>query len=371
MPCPPAFFFLTFTLLAVGALAADPSLFAPPAPGHFTNPLREGADPWVTRDEAGKRWLWCAAPGAERIVIRATPTLTTSGTEHVLWQPPATGPASAQLWAPELHFLTGRWYLYFAASDGRNENHRAFVLSADSADPTGSWTLHGPLATGEGPDRDSPPIWAIDMTILDHAGIRYAVWSGWDTPESDRQFLYIAKMATPLSLTGPRVRICRNDDYLWERTEEKDGSRGLNEGPQILAHAGRTFLLYSCGAAWLPTYKLGLLELTGHDPMDPASWQKHSRSVFQSTPRTFGVGHSCFVSTRDPASPPGGGNGTGPSPPDRPAWWHIYHAKRDRAPGWPRDVYLQPFNFDTAGFPQFGDPLPPGSQLLLPAESSP
>ena len=27
-------------------------------PGHFTNPLREGADPWVIRDEAGQRWLW-------------------------------------------------------------------------------------------------------------------------------------------------------------------------------------------------------------------------------------------------------------------------------------------------------------------------
>ena len=113
-----------------------------------------------------------------------------------------------------------------------------------------------------------------------------------------------------------------------------------NEGPQILAHAGRTFLLYSCGAAWMPTYKLGLLELTGHDPMDPAS-------------------------------PPGGGHGTGPSPPDRPAWRHVYHAKRGRAPGWPRDVFLQPFHFDTTGFPQFGDPLPPGSQVLLPAESSP
>ncbi len=36
----------------------------------------------------------------------------------------------------------------------------------------------------------------------------------------------------------------------------------VNEGPQILAHVGRTLLLYSCGAAWLPTYKLGLLELT-------------------------------------------------------------------------------------------------------------
>lgn len=102
-----------------------------------------------------------------------------------------------------------------------------------------------------------------------------------------------------------------------------------------------------------------MLELTVRVPMDPASWQKYLRPVFQSTPRTFGIGHSCFVSTGAPVSPPGVGHGTVPSPPDGPAWWHIYHAKRDRAPGWPRDGFLQPFHFDTAGFPQFGDPLPP------------
>ena len=106
----------------------------------------------------------------------------------------------------------------------------------------------------------------------------------------------------------------------------------VNEGPQLLAHAGRTFLLYSCGAAWLPTYKLGLLELTGRDPMDSTSWQKHPRSVFQSTPRTFGVGHSCFVSTGAPTAPPGGGHDTGRSHPDRPAWWQIRHRPRQTNP---------------------------------------
>ncbi len=320
-------------------------------PGHFTNPLREGADPWVVRDESAKRWLWCTAEKAERIVIRTTATLTEAGTEHEIWRAPAAGPASGQVWAPELHFLDGHWCIYFAASDGRNETHRAFVLRTDSSDPLGSWTLHGPLATGGGMDRNSPPIWAIDMTVLHHGGIRYAVWSGWDTPDSDRQFLYIARMASPTELTGPRVRLCRHDDYLWERTEEVAGSRGLNEGPQVLQHAGRTFLLYSCGAAWLPTYKLGLLELTGRDPFNPEAWRKHPQPVFQSSELTFGVGHSCFVSTGTPA-----------------LWWHIYHAKRDRAPGWPRSIYLQPFRFDKSGFPDFGQPLPPGSKLPLPVE---
>ena len=354
-----------FLLSAVLLLGGNLTVAAAEA-GRFTNPLREGADPWVIRDEAGQRWLWCSAPDAKRIVIRTTPTLTSTGTEHEIWGPPATGPASAQIWAPELHFLAGHWYLYFAASDGRNETHRAFVLSADSADPLGAWTLHGPLATGAGAEGNSPPIWAIDMTVLDHGGSRYAVWSGWDTPDSDRQFLYIAKMSTPMTLTGPRVRICGNDDHLWERTEETAGSRGLNEGPQILQHAGRTFLLYSCGAAWLPTYKLGLLELTGRDPLDPASWRKHPHPVFQSTAQTFGVGHSCFVNLPQLPNPTAN---LSPAPPASSAWWHIYHAKRDRAPGWPRGVFLQPFHFDPTGFPDFGKPLAPGSHLPVPVES--
>ena len=323
----------------------------------FTNPLREGADPWVIRDDFGKRWLWCTAEKAERIVIRTTATLTGTGTEHVVWLPPAAGPASSQVWAPELHFLEGRWYIYFAASDGRNETHRAFVLRADSPDPLGTWTLHGPLATGDGPDRNSPSIWAIDMTIADHQGTRYAVWSGWDTPDSDRQYLYIARMASPLELTGPRSRISRNDDYSWERTEESPASRGLNEGPQVLQHDGRTFLLYSCGAAWLTTYKLGLLELTGRDPLDPKSWRKHPGPVFQSSAFTFGVGHSCFANI----------NSASPSSSN---WWHIYHAKRDRSPGWPRSIYLQPFHFDPAGFPDFGSPAAPGSSLGIPLDRS-
>lgn len=346
MSCP-ALLLLFFGLLLPGGVGRVGAAEAET----FSNPLREGADPWVVRDEAGKRWLWCAADKAEKIVIRATATLTDAGTEHEIWRAPAAGPASAQVWAPELHFMEGHWFIYFAASDGRNETHRAFVLRSDSPDPMGAWTLHGPLATGEGNERSSPPIWAIDMTVLHHGGKRYAVWSGWDTPDSDRQFLYMARMTSPTELTGPRVRLCRNDDYLWERTEAGDGGRGLNEGPQVLQHSGRTFLLYSCGAAWLPTYKLGLLELTAGDPLDPEAWRKHPKPVFQSTELTFGVGHSCFVSIGTPAR-----------------WWHIYHAKRDRAPGWPRSLYLQPFQFDSSGFPDFGHPLAPGSKLPLPEE---
>src|SRR5689334_5865084 len=40
----------------------------------------------------------------------------------VVWTAPRCGPNSKHVWAPELHFLHGRWFIYFAADDGRNRN---------------------------------------------------------------------------------------------------------------------------------------------------------------------------------------------------------------------------------------------------------
>ena len=70
-----------------------------------------------------------------------------------------------------------------------------------------------------------------------------------------------------------RVRICGNCDYGWENTEAGGGGKGLNEGPQVLQHAGQTHVVYSCGASWAPTYKLGMLTLVRQAaPLEPASW---------------------------------------------------------------------------------------------------
>ncbi|WP_226894657.1 family 43 glycosylhydrolase [Luteolibacter marinus] len=329
---------LLASLLLVSHLSADP----------FVNPIAEGADPWVTKH--GDQYIWCASEGNRGVSLWVSDRLTSLGTRHQVWTAPESGPYAKEVWAPELHFLDGRWHIYVAASDGNNANHLAYVLSSRDDDPLGPYTLHGPLATGDGKDGKSPNIWAIDMTVLEHGGKRYALWSGWDAPGTDRQFLYIAPMKSPSELAGPRVLICRNDSHLWERTEEKPESRGLAEGPQVLQHDGRTFVTYSTAASWLPTYKLGLLELTGSDPLDPAAWTKHPEPVFQANGETFGVGHSCFVKS-----------------PDEREWWHVFHAKRSRDAGWQRAVFIQPFTFDAKGFPDFGRPVAPGSSLPRPS----
>jgi GH43 family beta-xylosidase len=49
---------------------------------------------------------------------------------------------SKELWAPELHFIKGKWYMYFAADDGNNNNHRIYVLENPTADPTARRSGH-------------------------------------------------------------------------------------------------------------------------------------------------------------------------------------------------------------------------------------
>lgn len=295
------------------------------------------------------RYLWCFSDANRGISLWLSDRLTSLGTRHVVWRAPERGPFSKEVWAPEMHQLDGKWYIYFAASDGKNENHLAYALESENDDPLGPYELRGPFATGEGVDGKSPNIWAIDMTVLEHGGKRYALWSGWDKPGSDRQFLYIAPMASPVELAASRTLICDNATHLWERTEESAQSRGLNEGPQVLKRGKRTFVTYSCGASWKDTYKLGLLELTGGDPLDPASWTKHPEPVFKSSGTTIGVGHSTFV----------------PSP-DASELWHVFHAKIDARDGWRRAIFLQPVNFKADDFPDFGTPIQAGLAIPRP-----
>lgn len=332
--------FLFSLLLLPSALFAETAT--------FVNPIAEGADPWVTRHDG--KYLWCFSEGNRGISVWVSDRLNSIGTRHVVWQAPETGPFSKEVWAPEMHLLDGKWHIYFAASNGENKNHLAYVLVSKGADPLGPYQIEGPFATGDGADGKSPNIWAIDMTVLEHSGKRYAIWSGWDKPGTDQQFLYIAPMENPRKLAGPRVLLCANDTHLWERIEEREGTRGLNEGPEVLQHGGRTFVTYSCGASWTRTYKLGMLELIGNNPLDPASWKKNPQPVFTSAGPVVGVGHSTFV----------------PSP-DGKETWHVYHTKVDKRDGWRRAISIQPVKFAGDGLPDFGSPVAFGAPLALPS----
>jgi GH43 family beta-xylosidase len=276
-----------------------------------------GQDPFVVPHD-GAFLLIQAARNDRRIVIKRFSDLQRMdrNRQTVIWKPLRGARWGRQLWAPELHEIGGRWYVYYSASDGQNENHRAYVLEADH--PLGPYHSLGKIC-----DRHHD-FWAIDMTVLQHEGRLYAVWSGWDGEHDGfPQHLYIAPMADPVTISGARVRIS-TPEHDWERRVA-----ALNEGPQVLRNDldGKLFITYSCDASWTPEYKVGLLEWTGGDVLDPGSWQKLPRPIFT------GGGHGCFIEA--------GGER-----------YFVYHRKLSADPGWAdREIVAEPFTWDAAGYP--------------------
>ena len=307
--------------------ASDGALLKP-------NYLRAGADPWVI--EHNGRYYWSQSNNSSReICLWVSDTLDEPGERRAVWRAPRGTAYSKELWAPEIHFLDGKFYILFAADDGNNARHLTYALVSESDDPFSEYHLEGPLYTGDDYEGRTLNRWAIDSTIFEWKGARYLIWSGWED-DRDVQYLYASPLGlNPIRTLGPRVRLCDNADYVWERVEERVGTRGLNEGPEILtAPNGRVFLTYSCGASWLPTYKVAMLEFVGDDPLDPKSWRKCSEPLFQSDSFQFGVGHGSFI--RDAQG----------------ETRFYYHAKTSREPGWSREVFWRYVDFDEDGFPR-------------------
>jgi GH43 family beta-xylosidase len=317
----------------------------------LSNPLYDGADPWVVHH--GEIHYSCNSRHDGAIEVWRSDCFPHRGESKVVWTPPRGAWNSHQVWAPELHHIHGRWYIYYAASTGRNANHRMGVLGATTEDPQGPYEDLGQLYTGDDIAGRTNNRWAIDGTVLQLRGQLYFIWSGWEA-EHDVQHLYIAEMSDPATISSKRVQLCANNCYEWEHVGNSRNERGLHEAPAILRHNGRVFVVYSCSGSWQHTYKLGMIWMDSDaDPMDPANWTKHGVPVFESTDEVFGVGHCSFTTTTDGQDV------------------MLYHAKKSRREGWDRRVHAQLFGWDEDGLPDFGTPITPGEPIIPPTRTTP
>jgi len=309
-------------------------------PATFTNPVvADGADPWVIRYQ--DVYYYCFATD-DRIWISCSKNLHEIGLAEpkLVWQPPKGNPWSEELWAPELHFLNNKWYIYVAADDGANENHRMYVLESDNIDPQGHYVLVGKIA-------DSTDCWAIDGTVLEHRGHLYFIWSGWEGKVNVQQNLYIAPMSNPWTISGDRVLISE-PEYEWEKV----GRPLVNEGPEILKKNDKIHIIYSASGSWTDDYCLGQLTFTGGDILSRASWIKKPEPVFSKTETVFGPGHASFVKSSDGRED-----------------WIVYHAAKYKGSGWDRDVRMQKFGWNNDDSPNFGAPVSAGVLLEVPSGS--
>ncbi|WP_437022963.1 glycoside hydrolase family 43 protein [Streptomyces sp. enrichment culture] len=289
--------------LAAGALAAAPGAAYAAAPGEasarrprpapYVNPLvRNRADPHIHRHSDGSYYYTATVPEYDRIVLRRSRTLNGLATaaESVVWRAHPTGEMAAHIWAPEIHRIGGKWYIYFAAAPSHDVwAIRMWVLENAHPDPfRGTWVEKGQIKTAW-------ETFSLDATTFTHRGSRYLAWAQHEPGMDNNTALWLSRMANPWTLTGPQVRLS-TPEYDWECVGFK-----VNEGASVIARNGRLFMTYSASATDA-NYCMGLLTVDADaDLMDPANWSKSPVPVFTSndTTKQYGPGHNSFTVAED------------------------------------------------------------------------
>ncbi|KRF34560.1 family 43 glycosylhydrolase [Paenibacillus sp. Soil787] len=259
------------------------------------NPLvLKRADPFIWKHTDGYYYFTATVPDYSYIELRRSETLEelSEAASKAVWHKHESGPLSSHIWAPEIHYVDGKWYIYFAAAWTSDTveglfDHRMYVLENESSNPLdGTWIEKGQIQT----DWES---FSLDATTFEHQGLRYLVWAQKDPRIQGNSNLYIAKMSNPWTLEGKQVCLTI-PEYDWEVIGYM-----VNEGPAVLKRNGRIFITYSASATDF-NYCMGMLTAKETDDLlDPASWVKEPVPVFQTNSEAlrFGPGHNSFTTT--------------------------------------------------------------------------
>ncbi len=256
--------------------------------------ILQRADPYIYKHFNGKYYFTASVPAYDRIMLRQADSLEglAAAEETTIWMKHANGPMSEHIWAPELHYLDGKWYVYFAGGEKEDIwKIRPYVLECQDEDPiTGEWKELGMMQCADD-DEFSFRAFSLDATVFENAGRRYYVWAEKVGVGKQISNLYIGEMETPWKLKTVQV-LLTTPDYDWERV-----GFWVNEGPAVIKRNGKIFLTYSASETGVP-YCMGMLTADENsDLLDPLSWKKERYPVLASAPEIglYGPGHNSFT----------------------------------------------------------------------------
>lgn len=256
--------------------------------------ILQRADPYVYRHTDGNYYFTASVPAYDRIVLRRSKTLAglKDAEEVTVWEKHEEGIMSKHIWAPELHYLFGKWYVYFAGGEEEDIwKIRPYVLECQGQDPyEDSWIEKGKMRRAP-EDEFSFEAFSLDATVFENKGEWYYVWAEKVGVGKQISNLYIAKMENGYTLKTVQV-LLTTPDYDWERV-----GFWVNEGPSVIHHDGRLFLTYSASETGT-AYCVGMLTADeDSDLLDPRSWSKERYPVLKSFPdkEIYGPGHNSFT----------------------------------------------------------------------------
>lgn len=260
--------------------------------------IAQRADPYVYLHTDGNYYFSASLPDYRGVALRRARSLAElpRAEEVLIWHKHEKGIMSFNIWAPELHYLFGKWYIYFAAGEKDNIfNIRPYVLECMGQDPMkDSWVEKGKMQCAD-EDEFSFRAFSLDGTVFENRGKYYYVWAEKVGVGKQISNLYIAEMKSGTKLKTVQV-LLTTPDYDWER-------RGfwVNEGPAVIKRNGKIFLTYSASDTGV-NYCMGMLSVPENaDLLDPKAWTKKRYPVLCSDEKKkiYGPGHNSFTKDRE------------------------------------------------------------------------
>lgn len=260
--------------------------------------ITKRADPYVLHHTDGKYYFTASFPAYDRIILRSADSLNGLQTaeEKVIWMKHESGVMSEHIWAPELHYLCGKWYIYYAAGEKEDIwKIRPYVLECQGQNPMQDTWIEKQMMEKAEEDIYSFQAFSLDATIFENNGSLYYIWAEKVSVGIQISNLYIARMESPTKLATAQV-LLTTPDYDWERREI-----WVNEGPAVVKHNGKIFVTYSASATD-ECYCMGMLSIDEtEDVLDPKAWKKEKQPVLKTDVEKgiFGPGHNSFTTTED------------------------------------------------------------------------
>lgn len=249
------------------------------------------------------------------------------------------------LWAPELHLINGKWYIYTSCENSPEDNEKhIIVLEAKTDSPFDGFKICGHV------NRD---VFAIDPSVYcdEESGRMYLCSSA---VVDGKQVLAIQELKSPAEPVG-KMEIIARAELDFELVPPYAGKNTIVEGGYFVKSPnGRLFILYSANGCWSDDYAVGLLEYKGGDMVNETSWEKYPEPVFKKGNGVFGTGHATFFYS-----------------PDKTELWITCHALKDTNPSnepMERFCHCQRVYFDETGFVHIGEPIPENMPYFVPSD---
>ena len=266
----------------------------------YINPfIEERADPFITRGEDGTFYFTASYPavgdelhGYDRIILRKSPTVAglAAADEKTVWTAHKEGVMSRHIWAPELHFIGGKWYIFFAAARSDDKwDIKPYVLRCKGSDPyNDSWEEMGVVGKTD-KDALSFRCFSLDMTYFEHNGKSYLIWAQIEGDSS--LFMAETTKEEPWKIITEPILLSR-PEYEWEKVVYR-----VNEGAAVLKTDEKIYVFFSASGTGAE-YCIGRLEADADaELMKPESWKKATFPVLSTEmlQGEAGPGHNCFV----------------------------------------------------------------------------